>query len=146
MTDLDALVRQVIQLAVQNVRDGGRPYAALVVCAGDVIGRGVNTVLRDGDPTAHAEVNAVRDACRALGVEVLDGAAMVTSCRPCTLCLAALSLVRIGRVHYAGESDSRITVQWPEVDLVHRPATDVTAPFELMRQLDGEASRLRLRR
>ena len=83
-------LKQAIELAVENVRRGGGPFAALIVKNGVVMATGVNRVTRDGDPTAHAEVVAIREACRALGGFQLDGCDVYTSCEPCPMCLGAL--------------------------------------------------------
>jgi guanine deaminase len=94
-------LKQAIELAVENVRRGGGPFAALIVKNGVVVATGVNRVTRDGDPTAHAEVVAIREACRALGGFQLDGCDVYTSCEPCPMCLGALYWARPARVYFA---------------------------------------------
>lgn len=81
--------------------DVGGPFGAVVVRAGEVIGRGRNRVLADGDPTAHAEVLAIRDACRSVGDHRLTGCVVYTSSEPCPMCLAALYWARVDKVLYA---------------------------------------------
>lgn len=97
-----ALMRQAIALALESVRAGGGPFGALVVRDGRVLGRGANRVTPDNDPTAHAEVVAIRAACAAAGSFSLDGAELYTSCEPCPMCLGAIWWARIACVHYAG--------------------------------------------
>ncbi len=97
----DQYVARAVELALNNAERRLRPYGAVVVQDGQVIGEGVNTVLLDGDPTAHAEVAAVRDACRRTGGRDLSGAYLASSCRPCELCQAAIRLVGIDLVLYA---------------------------------------------
>lgn len=80
--------------------DGG-PFGAIVVYNGKVVGRGHNTVTRALDPTAHAEVNAIRDACRNLGSFQLTGCTVYTTCEPCPMCLGALYWARPEAVYYA---------------------------------------------
>jgi guanine deaminase len=94
-------IRKTIELAEVNVREGGGPFAALVVREGAVIASGVNQVTRANDPTAHAEVTAIREACRILGQFDLTGCELYTSCEPCPMCLGAIYWARLSRVYYA---------------------------------------------
>jgi len=94
-------IRQTIDLAIDNVRRGGGPFAALVVRDGVVIATGVNQVTRTSDPTAHAEVVAIREACRVLGDFQLAGCDLYTSCEPCPMCLGAIYWARPARVFFA---------------------------------------------
>jgi len=90
-TEADAAhLERAVELATRNVADGGGPFGAIVVAAdGTVIGEGQNRVTRDLDPSAHAEVQAIRAACRAIGDFSLAGATLYTSCEPCPMCMAA---------------------------------------------------------
>ncbi len=90
-----------IELATANVDDGGGPFGAVVVLDDEVVGRGVNRVTDSLDPTAHAEVVAIRDACRATDRFELEGATLYASCEPCPLCLAASLWARVDRVVHA---------------------------------------------
>jgi tRNA(Arg) A34 adenosine deaminase TadA len=94
---------EAVELAVENVGAGGGPFGALIVRDGTVIATGVNAVTTTNDPTAHAEVVAIRTACRAIGDFRLDGCVLVTSCEPCPLCLAASLWARLDRVIYAAD-------------------------------------------
>ena len=94
-------VRQAIDLAAENVRRDGGPFAALVVKDGIVIAAGVNQVTRTNDPTAHAEIVAIREACRVLGDFQLADCDVYASCEPCPMCLGALYWARPARVFYA---------------------------------------------
>ncbi|MGH8893249.1 MAG: nucleoside deaminase [Actinomycetes bacterium] len=105
VTDLDRWLRVVVERATANVADGGGPFAALVVRGEDLVAEGVNRVTRDLDPTAHAEVVAVRGACRELGTHVLTGTVLVSSCEPCPLCLSAALWARVDGVVYAADRD-----------------------------------------
>lgn len=91
-----------IELALESAEAGG-PFGALVVQQGEVLGRGTNRVTADLDPTAHAEVVAIRGACRAVSAFSLAGATMYASCEPCPLCLAAALWARVSRVVYAAD-------------------------------------------
>ena len=89
-------LRLAIQLATENVRSGaGGPFGAVVVRNGEVLATGVNRVTADNDPTSHAEVNAIRGACKALGHFQLTGCVLYTSCEPCPMCLGAIYWVRL---------------------------------------------------
>jgi len=90
---------------VDNVRRGGGPFAALVVRDGIVIGTGVNQVTRANDPTAHAEIVAIREACRVLGDFQLSGCEIYTSCEPCPMCLGAIYWARPARLYFAATHD-----------------------------------------
>jgi len=100
-----ALISQVIDLAVENVRRGGGPFAALVVKDGVVIATGANQVTHNNDPTAHAEIVAIREACRVLGEFQLSGCDFYASCEPCPMCLGALYWARPARVFFAATRD-----------------------------------------
>src|SRR5207237_6082309 len=87
-----------------NVRAGGGPFGALVVKDGRVIGTGVNSVTQTADPTAHAEVLAIRVACATLGSFQLDGCDLYTSCEPCPMCLGAIYWARPRAVYFAASA------------------------------------------
>jgi guanine deaminase len=96
-----SLIRQTIEIAVENVRRDGGPFAALVVKDGTVIATGANQVTRSNDPTAHAEIVAIREACRVLGEYQLTGCDLYASCEPCPMCLGAIYWARPARVYFA---------------------------------------------
>src|SRR5438445_1567922 len=97
------LMRRAIALALENVRTArGGPFAALVAKHGSVIGEGANSVAATNDPTAHAEIVAIRAACRTLGTFQLAGCELYTTCEPCPMCLGAIYWARPVRVFYAG--------------------------------------------
>jgi guanine deaminase len=143
---MEDLLKQAVALASENAAAGQLPFAALVVRDGEVLGTGVNTALRDNDPMAHAEVEAVRDACRRLGVLTLDGAIVVSSCEPCPLCQSAAVLAGVERIVYAapkesaarygmqlGELGARMQQTWRELNLhpiEHVPTEGADVPFE----------------
>jgi guanine deaminase len=92
-----------VDLAVRNVAEGGGPFGALVVADGGVLAEGQNRVTRDNDPTAHAEVVAIRAACAKRGDFSLAGATLYASCEPCPLCMASALWARVDRVVYAAD-------------------------------------------
>lgn len=92
---------RAIQLAIENVRSGkGGPFGAVVAKDGSLVAEGVNQVTRTSDPTAHAEVLAIRAACQRLGLFELKGCDLYTSCEPCPMCLGAIYWARVSRVYF----------------------------------------------
>jgi guanine deaminase len=94
-------MRRAIALALENIRSGGGPFAAVIVKDGRIIADGANRVTATNDPTAHAEVVAIREACRALKTFQLEGCDLYTTCEPCPMCLGAIYWARPSRVFYA---------------------------------------------
>jgi guanine deaminase len=139
---------EAVALAVENVDAGGGPFGALVVRDGAVVASGVNQVTSSLDPTAHAEVVAIRAACQALGDFRLNGCVLVSSCEPCPLCLAAALWARVDRVVYAADRHDAARggfddlafyelfatprEQWP-MTVTSAPTPDPVAPFTAWR-------------
>ena len=96
---------QAVELAYANVERGGRPFGAVVVRNGEVIATGVNEIHSTNDPTAHAELTAIRSASQKLGSPNLDGCSVFASGHPCPMCMAAMRLAGVGRVAYAYSND-----------------------------------------
>lgn len=98
-------ISKAIELATENAGSGkGGPFGALIVKNGRVIGKGVNRVTSTKDPTAHAEIVAIRDACRQTNDFRLEGATIYASCEPCPMCLAAIYWARIKRIYFAAQN------------------------------------------
>ncbi len=96
------IMQEAIRLSIENVRQGrGGPFAAVVVRDGEIISRGTNLVTSTNDPTAHAEVVAIREACKVLGSFQLDGCELYTTCEPCPMCMGAIYWARLAKVYYA---------------------------------------------
>jgi guanine deaminase len=99
----EQFMRRAIALALDNVRAGnGGPFAAIVVKDGRVIAEGTNRVTSSNDPTAHAEIVAIREACRVLNDFQITGCDLYTTCEPCPMCFGAIYWARPARVFYAG--------------------------------------------
>ncbi len=94
-------LREAIDLALASVDAGGGPFGAVVVRDGAAVGRGSNRVVPDSDPTAHAEIVAIREACRTLGTHELSDCELYASCEPCPMCLGAIHWAHIGRLSFA---------------------------------------------
>jgi guanine deaminase len=97
-------MRRAIAIALENIRAGGGPFGAVVAKDGRIIAEGANRVTASNDPTAHAEVVAIREACRVLGDFQLTGCDLYTTCEPCPMCLGAIYWARPARVFYAGSA------------------------------------------
>ena len=137
----DTYLREAIELARAGMQDGrGGPFGALVVKDGRIIGRGTNQVVRSADPTAHAEIVAIRQACAALGSHVLSGCEVYATCEPCPMCLAASYWARVDRVSYACTSDDARDAGFDDALICQELAQPSRARRLPMRQaLRGEA-------
>ncbi|TXK44882.1 nucleoside deaminase [Pontibacter qinzhouensis] len=101
MKDQEEFMREAIRLSIEKMKAGfGGPFGAVVVRDGQIIARGYNNVLSSNDPTAHAEVDAIRKACQALGTFQLTDCDLYTSCEPCPMCLGAIYWARPRQVYY----------------------------------------------
>lgn len=96
-------LHRAIEIAKQNIQKGGGPFGAVIVRNGEVIAECGNSVTVDNDPTAHAEVNAIRDACKRLGTFDLSGCEIYSSCEPCPMCLSAIYWAHLDRLFYAAD-------------------------------------------
>lgn len=97
----EELMRRAVALATENVRHGGGPFGAVIARDGEIIAEGVNRVTAAHDPTAHAEVQAIRAAAERLGTHALTGCDIYASCEPCPMCLGAIYWARLDRLFYA---------------------------------------------
>lgn len=124
-----------VRLARENVAAGGGPFGALVVRDGQLIATGTNRVTLDSDPTAHAEVVAIRDACRKLATFDLTGCELVSSCEPCPLCVSASLWARLDRVIYTADRFDAAKAGFDDLafyDLFEQPRTDWPMPVRAM--------------
>ncbi len=101
MSDVERFLHEAVALAFANVERGGRPFGAVVVKGGEVIARGVNSMQADCDPTAHAELMALRAARKALQSPRLDGCAVYASGQPCPMCMAAMRMAGVTEIAFA---------------------------------------------
>lgn len=99
------LMQLAIRLSEENVRNGGGPFGAVIARDGEVIATGVNRVTANNDPTAHAEVSAIRTACRKVENFKLEGCVVYSSCEPCPMCLSALYWAGIEKIYFANTKD-----------------------------------------
>lgn len=98
-------MEMAIRLSEENVDMGGGPFGAVIVRGGQIVATGTNRVVPNNDPTAHAEVMAIRNACQTLGTFQLDGCTIYTSCEPCPMCLSALYWAGVRRICYGNTKE-----------------------------------------
>jgi guanine deaminase len=126
-------MQQAIALATENVTSGaGGPFGAVVVRNGEVIATGVNRVTLSNDPTAHAEITAIRAACQALTTFQLTGCVVYTSCEPCPMCLAAIYWSRCSAIFYGNTAADAAQIGFDDSFLyaeVKKPLADRSIPI-----------------
>jgi len=125
-------MREAIRLADESVRRGGGPFGAVIVKDGQIVAGSANSVTIDNDPTAHAEVNTIRQACQKLGTFDLSGCVIYTSCEPCPMCLGAIYWARISRIYYGNNRKDARDINFAD-DFIYeeldRPLTERTVPI-----------------
>jgi guanine deaminase len=137
----EKFMREAIRISIQKMRaNHGGPFGAVVVRKGKIVGRGWNRVTSTNDPTAHAEITAIRDACERLGKFQLDDCELYTSCEPCPMCLAAIYWSRLKRVFYGNTRKDVAKIQFDD-DWIYReiakPISKRKIPMQQL--LRGEA-------
>ncbi|MBQ2121629.1 MAG: nucleoside deaminase [Bacteroidaceae bacterium] len=103
-----------IDLSIKNIDEGGGPFGAVIVRDGEVIATGTNRVVPNTDPTAHAEIIAIRKACAKLGTFQLTGCTIYSSCEPCPMCLSALYWAGVDRICYGNTKDDAKTINFDD--------------------------------
>lgn len=137
------LMTQAIQLAQQNVVSGhGGPFGAIVVKDGKIIGRGVNEVTSYCDPTAHAEVQAIREACKHLNDFQLNGCVIYTSCEPCPMCIGAIYWARPDAVYYACTKEEAAIIGFDDQFIYEQIALPMEDRSIIMSQIYSPKSKL----
>ena len=129
-----AFLREAIRLSFEKMEGNeGGPFGAVVVRNGEIVGRGWNRVTSTNDPTAHAEVVAIRDACSRLNTFLLEGCELYSSCEPCPLCLAAIYWSRIDRIYYAATCDDAAAAGFDDryfYGEIMKPSAERAIPIE----------------
>lgn len=110
----EAFMAMAIRLSEENVANGGGPFGAVIVRDGEVVSTGANRVVPNSDPTAHAEVMAIRSACAQLGTFNLSGCTIYTSCEPCPMCLSAIYWAGIDHIFYANTKDDAKAIDFDD--------------------------------
>ncbi|RZQ63954.1 nucleoside deaminase [Amycolatopsis suaedae] len=135
-----AWLTEAVLLATRNVADGGGPFGALIARGDRIVATGVNRVTPTLDPTAHAEVVAIRAACQELGTFKLDGCVLVSSCEPCPMCLSSALWARVDRVIYAADRDDAAKAGFDDrafYELFERPRDTWDLPVSRLSATDG---------
>ena len=125
-------MREAIRLANESVERGGGPCGAIIVKDGEIIAGTSNSVTIDNDPTAHAEVNTIREACRKLRTFDLSGCTIYTSCEPCPMCLGAIYWARIGKIFYGNTRKDARDIDFADdfiYEELERPMEKRTVPI-----------------
>ena len=125
--DHEKFMRAAAALAEQNVADGtGGPFGAVIVRDGEIVGEGTNQVTSSNDPTAHAEVVAIRQACEKLETFNLEGCVVYTSCEPCPMCLSAIYWARLDRIFFGNTKADAAAIDFDD-DFLY---TEIPKPID----------------
>ncbi len=112
-------MREAIRLANESVKNGGGPFGAVIVKDGEIVAGSANSVTVDNDPTAHAEVNTIRQACRKLNTFDLSDCVIYTSCEPCPMCLGAIYWARIKCIYYGNTKNDAAAIDFAD-DFIYK--------------------------
>ena len=136
---------RAIALSLESVRVGGGPFGVVVVNDGQIIGEGANRVVATNDPTAHAEIVAIREACQRLGSFQLTGCDIYTSCEPCPMCLGAIYWARPARLYFANTAADAAAIGFDDCRIAKElqlPAASRQIPMiQMMREEAQQAFR-----
>lgn len=132
ITPLDMrFMEMAAKIAEENVDKGGGPFGAVIVRNGEVVATGANSVTLTNDPTAHAEVNAIREACKKECTFSLKGCTVYSSCEPCPMCLSALYWAGVSRIYYGNTQDDADAINFSDRFIyreLDKPKTDRVIP------------------
>lgn len=131
----DDFMRRAIALSEQSVEAGGGPFGAVIVKDGRIVAEACNRVVPDGDPTAHAEVNCIREAARRLGTFNLAGCDIYTSCEPCPMCLGAIYWARLSHVYYGNNRHDAAAIGFDDEFIYQElalPPADRHKPMQML--------------
>ena len=131
----EQLMRRAIALSIESVNSGGGPFGAVIARNGEIVAEGSNNVTLHHDPTAHAEVSAIREACRKLETFDLSGCDIYTSCEPCPMCLGAIYWAHIDKIYYANDRRDAANIGFDD-DFIYQEIalkpTERTKPSEIL--------------
>ena len=137
-------MRRAIELSLEMMRTGrGGPFGAVIVKDGKIVAEGYNRVTSANDPTAHAEIVAIRDACQALGTYDLTGCEIYTSCEPCPMCLGAIYWARLDRIYFANDRQDAARIGFRDDFLYNEiplPLQQRAIPTQSLLQDEGRAA------
>jgi guanine deaminase len=134
MSNKEKFMTEAVNAALKGMNNNeGGPFGCIVVKNGQIVGRGNNKVTSTNDPTAHAEVNAIRDACKNLDSFQLDGCEIYTSCEPCPMCLGAIYWARPDKVYYGSNQSDAASIGFDDAFIYEEiplPYSERSIPFE----------------
>jgi len=133
-------IAEAVSLGSTGMQEGGGPFGAVIICAGKLVGRGRNLVTRNLDPTAHAEVCAIRDACQELRRFDLRGCELYSSCEPCPMCLAAIYWARVDRIFYACTREDAARAGFDDQFIYDQLGLDLAARSLPMKQIPSASA------
>ena len=110
----DFFMQKAIELSIKNINNNGGPFGCVIVKNNKIISEGVNGVTQNNDPTAHAEIVAIRNACKKLNTFDLSGCELYTSCEPCPMCLSAIYWSHIDLVYYGNSRENAAEIQFDD--------------------------------
>ena len=113
MTKID-FMKRAIDLSIQNIKNNGGPFGCVIVKDNNIISEGVNRVTFNNDPTAHAEIVAIRNACNKMNTFNLEGCELYSSCEPCPMCLSAIYWSHVDKVYYGNSRDDAAKIQFDD--------------------------------
>ena len=133
------MMSEAVQLALESAQTkNGGPFGAIIVKNGQIVGVGKNSVTTKNDPTAHAEVMAIRDACQNLNTFQLDDCEIYTSCEPCPMCLGAIYWARLSKIYYAATQHDAAKIGFDDNFIYVEIAKEKSERFIQMNQLQPE--------
>ncbi|HWY77713.1 MAG TPA: nucleoside deaminase [Verrucomicrobiae bacterium] len=134
-----SFMEEAIRISIEMMRRGkGGPFGAVVVRGGEIVGRGCNEVTSTNDPTAHAEIVAIREACRHLGTFQLGDCELYTSCEPCPMCLSAIYWARLKKVYYANTRTDAAKIDFDDEFIYGEVSRPIADRKLIMRQMMRE--------
>lgn len=146
-------LQRAIHLSRQGMEQNGGPFGCVIVKDGEIVGEGYNQVTANNDPTAHAEVVAIRNACKQLKSFQLSGCDIYTSCEPCPMCLGAIYWARPARVIYANTKQDAAAINFDDqfiydeieknnadrsIEFLHEPSPEALAVFMAWKDMDNK--------
>ena len=137
----EELMKKAIELSEENVANGGGPFGAVIARDGEIIATGVNRVTANCDPTAHAEVSAIRAACQKLKTFDLSGCEIFSSCEPCPMCLGAIYWAHIDRLYFGNDKDDAKAIGFDDsfiYDELALPRTLRKLPVRILMDKEAE--------
>ena len=137
MTKID-FMKRAIDLSIQNIKNNGGPFGCVIVKDNNIIAEGVNRVTFNNDPTAHAEIVAIRNACNKLNTFNLEGCELYSSCEPCPMCLSAIYWSHVDNIFYANTRMDAADIDFDDSLIYSEIGKDIDKRIIKMKQMNRE--------